>query len=306
MGTAGVEYDIGRAPQIDVRALVNDTAADLHTKTAADKSNTAAALEDDTGDNLALVRREPEPGSEPETTATAVGDGHMQEGYRLSRLFPNSIHTSDMKHIADNLLSECLESMEMWESLLDGLRACEKLLAPPTMRERFQACCCDGNAMVEKQFATWSHSLKSLRWEAIELFTKELLALECPLRIHWCKKKFMSGNGDTHKSWHQSDSGVGINVEAIDRAISSPSFWGGVAMIHDLSFSVEFLGRWAEGCPCCEDALLEGKGVKRRRTKWLQHVKDANTTPCPFSGCRAVEIAAGQASSCYLNCLNTY
>lgn len=77
-------------------------------------------------------------------------------------------------------------------------------------------------------------------------------------------------------------------------------------MIHDLSFSVEFLGRWAEGCPCCEDALLEGKGVKRRRTKWLQHVKDANTTPCPFSGCRAVEIAAGQASSCYLNCLNTY
>lgn len=72
------------------------------------------------------------------------------------------------------------------------------------MRERFQATCLGSDPEQQAAFATWSFSLKSLRWEAIEEFSTELLKLEGPLRHFWNKNKFMGGmKGSKHKAWFQ-------------------------------------------------------------------------------------------------------
>lgn len=163
------------------------------------------------------------------------------------------------------------------------------------MRERFQATCVGVDSPDNKLFDTWSLSLKSLRWEAIEEFTRELLLLEVPLRSYWSKDKFLKGmSGTRHRASKESSSdfvGMSVSVQAIDQYIQDSSFWASVAVVQDVSFAAEFVGRWAEGCSCCEDELVTGRTAKRRRTKWLNHVNE--TTPCPFRGCRATEIAAG-------------
>lgn len=74
--------------------------------------------------------------------------------------------------------------------------------------------------------------------------------------------------------------------------MTSDSFWCGVSLANDISYCAEFVGRWSEGCQCCEDELLTKQNPKRRRTKWLSNVSSA--MPCPFRGCRAVQIAAGE------------
>ena len=150
------------------------------------------------------------------------------------------------------------------------------------MRERFQQTCCDP-AFVN-HFSEWSHSLKSLRCEAIEVFTKELLKLEFLLKRFWSKHKFLSG-------MNFSESDIRARVDAIDKALTSDSWWAAVALTHDLCFSCEVLGRWAEGCDCCEEVLVAGTGVKRRRTKWLSNSQQH--LPCPYRGCRAVQMASG-------------
>ena len=173
----------------------------------------------------------------------------------------------------------------------------EKLLKSPMMRERFQATCIGVDAKDTALFKTWSLSLKSLRWEAIEEFSRELLSLEVPLRSYWRKDKFIRGISGTkykqlqERSSQDSFEHVGVAVEAIDKAVNSETFWAGVAITQDVSFSAEFVGRWAEGCSCCEEDLLTNHATKRRRTKWVAHVNE--TTPCPYRGCRAVEISAG-------------
>lgn len=177
---------------------------------------------------------------------------------------------------------------------MEGLRAMEKLLRFPTMRERFQATCLS-RADETKLFDTWSFSLKSLRWEAIEEFCRHLLLLEKPIRKYWQKDKFVQGiKGTKYKpvvSAGQSFEYTGVSVEAVDLAVCSDTFWAGCRVVQSISFSAEYVGRWSEGCRCCEHSLISNQNSQRRRTKWRDHVNES--TPCPFRGCRAVEIAAG-------------
>ena len=61
-------------------------------------------------------------------------------------------------------------------------------------------------------------------------------------------------------------------ISTIDRAIRDPDFWLAVGMLRALSFEAEYVGRWSEGCECHEGQ---------------------SSTQCPFKGCHAVELAAG-------------
>lgn len=188
------------------------------------------------------------------------------------------------------------EFLERWPSTLESLRALEKLLRPPTMRERFQACCIGVDNPASNKLSKWSCSLRSLRWESITNFTEELLHVEHELRMYWNKHKFANGLDDAkHKRWKDTTSGeFGINVSFIDETIQSTTFWNSVCMVHDIAFEAEFIGKWAEGCSCCEDKLISGtSGHKRQRTKWFSKSIQSSLLPCPYKGCRAVQLAAG-------------
>ena len=143
------------------------------------------------------------------------------------------------------------------------------------MRERFIACCAGSREDVAL-LGTWSSTLKSLRWEAIENFTTDLLRVEALLRQAWNLEKFMAGNGQRHKRFSATTTDYGPNLDAINKTIQDERFWSGVAFVHDLAYEAEYIGKWAESCSCCSSA------VERR----------ANT--CPYRGCRAPELASGE------------
>ena len=118
---AGVEGELGSAPSIDLQLLHEDTARDLSSTPAPNRF----CLDDvDTADAAAaaasalVVFREPaeiavqQARVPTEDTALAIPDERTGASLdRLSRLYPNSIHTSDLKHVVDNLLHECLDCM---------------------------------------------------------------------------------------------------------------------------------------------------------------------------------------------------
>ena len=188
-------------------------------------------------------------------------------------------------------MSVCLGDLS-WPGVLDGLRAVEKLLRPPTMRERFLAVCVRGHEDAHL-LQTWSRTLRSLRWEAIVDFTKDLLAAEPLIRQTWSLQTFLGGD-QNHKKW-KANSDFGPSVESIDAALTSAAWWTGVSIVHDVAFEAEYIGRWAEGCPCgCSSdsgqlAIVGGGSSGRRRRQKQQSQAQA----CPFRGCRAGQLAAG-------------
>ena len=113
---AGVEYDIGSAPEIDVKALQADTAADLHSVPLS--ATLPLALEDDVPpmpapkqQEVVVVSDSDNDPSEPAAAAVAAA-----EHGRLGRLYPNSFQTADLKHFMDNLMQESLRCMTMSRS----------------------------------------------------------------------------------------------------------------------------------------------------------------------------------------------
>ena len=322
----GVELELGNAPDIDTAALLNDTAMTLQT-TARTSSSTTLELEDDTAAAAATVVVESDPPASEEIESVSPADCHRT---RVSRLYPNSRPTPDMKHIVDNLLGECLDcmpsmclartyvscknflpscfffrpklttpnsqpSLPRWPFVSEGLHALERLLRTRTMRELFIYSCLGVDHPCAKEFDKWSYSLVSLRWEAIEEFTRNLLEREQLIRQHWDKKRFMGGMAPKQKQLH-STTDLNVTIDAIDLAVRNPTFWSCARLINDLSFSAEFVGRWCEGCPCCSE-LQTGSCRKRQRTKWLINVHTSASMKCPYKGCRAVDMAAGDWQS---------
>ena len=172
-----------------------------------------------------------------------------------------------------------------WPQVLEGMRALEKLLKAPLMRERFQCCCFDKADAAAKVFDNWSLSLVSLRWESVTAFSEGLLQVEFLLRKHWDTKKFLDGardpasaSGSRFQPRSLDKSEYSANVLGIQQAIVSKSFWAGVAIVHDISYQAEYVGRWAESCPCCQ---AESKSKPKPKQA------------CPFEGCRASELATG-------------
>ena len=147
------------------------------------------------------------------------------------------------------------------------------------------------------QLRNWSHSLASLRWEAIVDFTGDLLKLEPLLRQTWDKRKFLggtaptAGSGPGHRRWKADAAGEhGVTVDSIHAAITSPAFWTGVALVHDLSYEAEFIGRWCEGCGCCP---MPGRQLRLQDAKPLPRQRQQRLS-CPYKGCRAAELASGE------------
>lgn len=96
--------ELSTAPAIRLEALLDETAETLRTLPSTKPS--LVPLEDDTAADAA---------SEvllSEATDNANDDIRPEtEPERLSRLYPNSIPTTDLKHISDNLLDQCLSTM---------------------------------------------------------------------------------------------------------------------------------------------------------------------------------------------------
>ena len=170
---------------------------------------------------------------------------------RLVKLFPNSIHTMDLKHIADNLLHECLDSMSLWPKVLEGIGETSSRTADA---RTISTTCFQEQDPDRKLFDTWSASLKSFRWQCVTEFTSGLLKGEFQLRSKWSKRAYLSGSGSFRPRNFDQNTDYGAAIASTDSTICSKSFWCGVALVHDISYQAEFVGNWAEACPCCKEA----------------------------------------------------
>lgn len=99
-------------------ALLEDTAHDLHSVPAT-HANPAAPplmLEDDyVNDNdHGRVHVMDIIGDAADSDRDQLVPNEESDSERLNRLYPNSFHTSDIKHVVDNLLGETLAEMQVY------------------------------------------------------------------------------------------------------------------------------------------------------------------------------------------------
>jgi hypothetical protein len=70
-------------------------------------------------------------------------------------------------------------------------------------------------------------------------------------------------------------------------------------MISETSSKADMIGRWSEGCSCHEDdnllraSMIRSNRFKRARTV-DRRIDGRDATTCPYKGCRAPELAAGE------------
>ena len=84
-------------------------------------------------------------------------------------------------------------------------------------------------------------------------------------------------------------------LSMIDKTIKNCAFWDYAHMVHEVSLQGEQLGKWGEGCSCHQGELLAYASMRRqKRTRELPSLPGA-VSNCPFRGCRAPELATGDA-----------
>lgn len=248
----GTEFKLQESRRLNMEEVENDWAKSLGTAVALDEDDDNCHDQDDDRDQ-------------------SLQDYHQ---------FPNALRIPGLKHVSDNLLSSTLRATSCWEKLLTSLRHLESLLSNRMARERFAFFCLD--AADQKAVRHWSLTLKSLRWQAVLQYCEGLLALERVLRKNWSKHSFAQSND-------RQDDGHSIDVESVHRCISSAEFWASVHMVVDLSNEADFIGAWAESCPCCE-----ASNKSRDVASTIVPGPRAIGSGCPFSGCRAIELATGR------------
>ena len=74
--------------------------------------------------------------------------------------------------------------------------------------------------------------------------------------------------------------------------IKSPDFWVQTRFIADIGLLAEHASRWAEGCRCCDTHRTIYLRASRQDKRMLPQPS------CPYQGCRAPELAAGE---CFAN-----
>ena len=104
------------------------------------------------------------------------------------------------------------------------------------------------------------------------IISTELLPLESAFKTFWSPQKFVHSSDvdDGGEDWKPS-------IEALG-CLKNDEFWVQVRVVRRLGFLGEFVGRWAEGCPCHQSDLLSGRHID-----------------CGMKQCRAPELATGDA-----------
>ena len=104
------------------------------------------------------------------------------------------------------------------------------------------------------------------------------------------------------------DAFSGVSIDDVDQVIRNENTWRYIAVAADLSEEADHIGSWSEGCSCHGDLsaeYLKDQAAKRRkRRKQQPHgflaATDDNGS-CPFKGCRACELASGEAMDSLLS-----
>ena len=126
------------------------------------------------------------------------------------------------------------------------------------------------------------------RWGSISAATGKVLLVKRVLKAGWSMEKFTHGQVAKQKK-DDDDEQHYTNISLANEAILSTWFWAYATMLDVLGEGLDNVMHWAEGCPChWVERRLQGPSRHSARRKKTKH-KD----PCPLSGMRAPELAAG-------------
>jgi len=106
-----------------------------------------------------------------------------------SRLYPNSVRTSDALHVLHGGFEEVLKRSQLWTESKQALRDIGNFLNDRPLRFRFRARCCPTFEIAQK-FIYWSRTDVEFDFEFLELL---LVPLDAVLEDLW-------PHGGTHKN----------------------------------------------------------------------------------------------------------
>ena len=192
-----------------------------------------------------------------------------------------SIGVPGMLHFVHNSSKDLSRGMPKFDLVIAQMQHVSRLLRRRDSRERLlKTCFSDPTGRVlQASIRKFDAKLNVGRWGSVAECVSQLLEIEPILRWGWDLSKY----GQTAR-YGQDASFEGVDVRAIDDAVTSPVFWGYVRMLASLTNMVSAALTWCEACPC--DGHLKFRELPSDiRKQWAK---------CPLRGCRGPELAAGE------------
>lgn len=235
--------------------------------------------------------------------------GQLQEDAGLdavpiasTKLFPNSLISPGLDHVANNLQDAMDQQLQGWEAWLPGFKALAYLLSHRYLLQRLVARCVRGtpHAALASCFESCVQPVAKWRWGTICKTLPSILRLERAMRIVWDQQKFLC-KGETLEE--DENSGGSFQCSLITTVTHDRVWWAYGHMLLQLHNVGNHASSWGSCCPCHEWMTLQGKAEHVAQTQALSQLRkslgpaesqhDGVGYDCPLKGKRGPEMANG-------------
>ena len=187
----------------------------------------------------------------------------------LDSLFVDLTHVlyiAGMLHIVHNCMGDLEMVMVHWEWFTYRLRHVCRLLAKKYSRQRLLETCFANppHSFFRGEYAHFSAGVYEGRWGSVAFAVAKLLLLEQSLRAAWSLAAYNFGSAARPAQRHNDSHH--IDMDAVNSAILSDEFLGYARVLDVIAEFLEFIMKWAEGCPCHSPAF-RFQGPQRHTAK---------------------------------------
>ena len=154
---------------------------------------------------------------------------------RSEALFPRSLLSAGLDHIANNLLADLDKHLQCWPGWLIGFKALANLLSRKYLLTRLVANCINDtpHQALRGMFNSCVENIAKWRWGTIANTLPQVLRLQGALRIVWGQGRFLGQGGSL------ADPGDGdgpFDVSVVTRTIQDARWWATGSMLLELRF----------------------------------------------------------------------
>ena len=132
-----------------------------------------------------------------------------------------------MLHILHNATNDMVDALPEIKGATDDLAELSTFLRRQYTAQRFMDSCLDSPAgkLWHKDFKQFNAKVHSGRWGSLAFATSSVLDLRHPLVRWWSLEKY-NGVAENRQAADAAQTEDGCRVQAVERAISTPMFWG--------------------------------------------------------------------------------
>ena len=155
--------------------------------------------------------------------------GHIQ----ASQIFPNSLISPGLDHVANNMQDAMDQQLAGWEAWLPGFKALSHMLSHRHLLQRLVARCIRGtpHEVLTRMFETAVQPVAKWRWGTICKTLPHVLRFERALRIVWNQQRFLC-KGEAMQNADESDESV-FSCSLVTATVQDQMWWAyGHMLVH--------------------------------------------------------------------------